>query len=943
MKSSRVRLILLAAILMFAAAARLAWLESTPLEWDEFVTLGRAKLALADIWRSLSFAGPSDVSLDFSPPLLHLILHPVLALGGASETWVKLPSVLCGVLTVLALYPLGTRLFGGRSGLFASALLALSLYHLHVSREARPYSLYLMLAVTSLWLLTPALESNRARHWGLYSLSLAGALYASYLGGANLLAQGLFLAGLAVTRSLPPGRMLPAALSLGGAVAAYLPWLPGQIFHMELISSSGTGDSGIGLTWEFLSRALLEFVSQSVLLLACAGFGVLVGLWRNPRGAALILCWLLLPMATSLALRTGISVNPRFLIAFVPGLALLAGAGLDGLVKGLSLGLPGRAAALLGLFAAVGLSWPSLAALPDYYRRDAHSVRDDLLDVARAAANADSMAFPRNRRLKVFTRWYLPGVFEDLSHSSDLRYRRVLLLFGPEDSIPQGMGQPERFGDLTVFRAGLLNVSPLAGAGLYRADFSNLNFYREAALWDNAGPDLFRKTLSLYDPERPGRAVWRFTAPEGGFTDDAVLFCRLRLTHGVASKPSDATVSIAAGSTPDGLAVLRTVTQADFTGGELELTLTLPKPSGPELAVGLILDPGTVYGSLEPVSLEVAFPGAAAGTTTPTVTPSVGQDELRRRVDLASWTPGLTLAGDAPLLAFATGDPALAEFRACHPGLAPVAELPGPSSTGGKGGLIVFDPALSDPFFPAPGGSVLTEPAQAGGLVVKGPMAGQTVTLGGAAVQLPLTAPPGSTLALAPGGRGRLWAALDFSRDHAEASGGAFASFNTALLPGQSCLTCAGENACFAVYALASRAPVRAVRVAFTPEIYGEPGQENAVSLSVSTDGNAYRTVDSLTVQDSELWEGKKRRIAWIRLDRPSERVYLRFELTSDKARIWSGPEHPLRIDAWLDPAAPMPRALAQQPFTPASDGPPVRLYVSPTPLPDLDRLLPRH
>ncbi|WP_243357742.1 glycosyltransferase family 39 protein [Fundidesulfovibrio terrae] len=939
MSNSRVRIVLLAAILVAAAIIRLAWLESTPLWWDEFVTLGRAKLAFADLWRSLSFQGPSDASLDSSPPLLHLILHPVLALGAASETWVKLPSVLAGILTVLVLYPLGTRLYGGRSGLFASALLSLSLYHLQYSREARPYSLYLLLAATSLWLLVRALESNRPRHWALYAASLAGALYASYLGGANLLAQGLFLAGLAAGRALPAGRLVPAALALGAAALAYLPWLPGHLFHMELIYAPS---SGMGLTWEFLTRALLEFTTQSVLLLACAGLGVFTGLWRNPRGTALVLCWLLLPVATALALRTGISVNPRYLINFVPGLALLAGAGLDGLVKGLSLGLPSRAAALLGLFAAVGLSWPSLTALPDYYRRDAHSMRDDLLDAARAAANADTVAFPRNRHLKVFTRWYLPGVFDDLSQSGDLRYRRVLLLCGP-DFIPPGYGRPERFGDLAGFRLGLLNVSPLAGAGAYRADFSTLSFYREAALWENAGPDLFQKSLSLYDPERPGRAVWRFKAPQGGFTGDVALRCRLRLTRGLASKPSDASVAIAAGSSPETLTALKSVAQADFTGEELDVPLTIPRPSGPELAVGLLLDPGTVHGALEPVSLEVDFPGASpASSPVPAVTP----DTLRRRADLAEWTPGLTLAGRAPLVAFKPGDSALVDFRASHPGLAPVAELPGP------GGLTVFDPALADAFFNAPGApgsKVLTEPVQAGGLLVKGPMAGQTVTLGGAAVQLPLVAPEGSTLALAPGGQGRIWAALDFA-PAADAAGnppgvfgGTFARFNTALVPGQPCLTCAGENACFAVYALASRAPVRAVRVAFTPEVYGEPGIENSVRLSVSTDGNAYRSAESLTVKNSELWEGKHRRIAWIRLERPSERVYLRFELSSDKARLWSGPEHPLRIDAWLEPAARMPRVLAAQPFTPGCDGRPVRLYVSPSPLPDLDRLLAPH
>ena len=918
MRKARVRVFILAALVMAAAVIRLLWLQSIPLWWDEFVTLGRAKFALPDIWRSLSFQGPSDVALDSSPPLLHMLLHPVLAAGGASETWVKLPSVLFGVLTVLALYKLSTRLHGGRSGLFSAVLLAFSLYHVHYSREVRPYSLYLLLAVSSLWLLGCAMETNRIRDWFLYALAAIAALYASYLAGASLIAQGLFLAGLAVSRNMPKGRMLPAAISLAGVVLAYLPWLPGHIFQMELIYAPS---GGMGLTWGFLWRAMGEFTTGSTLFLACSGLGLFVGFRRNAGGTFLVACWLLTPVAMALALRTAIAVNPRYLINFVPGLALLAGVCLDGLVEVLSTKLPGRVAALLGLSAAIWLSWPSLAGLPDYYRRDRHSVRDDLLDVARDAANADTMAFFRNRHLKVFARWYLPGVFGELIHSGDLRYRRVLLLCG-QDFVPPGLGEPERHGDLDVYRVGLLNVSPLVASGTYRADFSNMNFYREAASWDNVGPDMFQKTLSLYDPQLPGRAVWRFIAPGGGFPDSVRLHGLLRLSHGPVARPPDAKVSIVAGNSLDSLKVLRTVSQADFTGEDLTVDLDIPRPDGAELDVGFSLDPGTVYGALEPVSLTLDFPGSSPA-------PGVTPEALRQRVDLRNWAPGPIPVGRTPCFAFDPTSAALADFQSRHPGLDPVARLPG---------LVVFDPFLADPWIDVPGAE-LGVAGKVEGMLVKGTMTGQTLTLGEAKAQLPLNAPPGSTLALSPGGQARLWTKLDFSR----AEDKPFLQFNTTLAPGQPCLTCANENSCYATYSLASKAPVRAVRVVFTPEAYGEPGHEKFVRLSVSTDGARYKVFDSLTAKDSELWEGKHRHVAWVRLEKPSERVYLRFELSDNLARLWSGPEYPLRIDAWLDPAARMPLDLAGRTFSPASDGAPVRVYLSPVPLPDLDNLLAPH
>ncbi|MFZ5426280.1 MAG: glycosyltransferase family 39 protein [Thermodesulfobacteriota bacterium] len=919
MSNSRARIVLLLAVVAFAAASRLAWLESTPLWWDEFVTLGRAKLHPGALWTSLSYQGPSDSSLDSSPPLLHFILHGVLALGGASETWVKLPSAVFGALTVLVMYPLGTRLFGGRSGLYASALLGFSLYHMHYSREARPYALYLLLAACSLWLLLRALDLNRFRDWAACALASAATLYASYLGGASLAALGGYLAALALSGRMPPGRTLPAFASVAFAALAYLPWLPGHLFHMELIYSPG-GD--MGLTPAFLGRAFMEFTSGSGLYLACAAFGAAVGMHRHPAKAALLYIWLALPVAAALVLRTGIAVNPRYLVNFVPGLALLAGAGLDGLVRGVSLALPGRAAALLGLVAAVGLSWPGLTRMPDYYRRDSHSVRDDLLEVAVNAANADTLAFPRNRHLKVFARWYLPGLFGDLSQSGDLGYRRVMLLSGPEFT-PDLPGEAEAHGDLRAFRIGLLNVSPLPAPGPYKADFSNLSLYREAAFWDNIGPDLFRKSLTLYDPERPGRVLWRFTAPEGGFPAQVTLRCRLRLDKSRATPPPDASLAVLAGASPESLKAAAAVTHADFKAGqELDLTLAVPA-TGPELTAGIHMDPGTIHGGIEVVSFDLDFPERPA-------IPVPAAERLRGRAKLVPWAPGVVRTGDGALFGFAPDDPRLSAFLAEHPGIEPVASLPD---------LVLYDPALLRPRIDLPGPAVLYAGRSLQGIRVTGPFSGQTLALGGFALPLPLNAPPGSALEIAPGGQGRIRAGLDFS----SGSTGAFLSFNTELPEGSPSVTCRGENGCFLVYALRSPAPVRTVRVAWTPEAYGEPGQENGVRLSYSTDGSSYRPVDAMSVRNSELWEGKYRCITRIELNAPSTLVYLRFDLTSDKARLWAGPATPLCIDAWTDPPAKLPAALPETPFKPVNSGPPVQVYLSPAPLPDLDGLLAPH
>lgn len=719
------RIVLLVLVLLAAACIRLAWLDSAPLWWDEFVTLGRAKMALTDLWRSLSYQGPSDVSLDSSPPLLHTVIHMVLAFGGTSDAWVKLPSVLFGLAGVLILYPLGNRLLGGRSGLYSSALLGFSLFHIHYSREARPYALYLSLALCSLWLLLRALENNRFRDWAAYVLAAAAMLYSSYLGSASLAAQGGYLLLLLASGRLAPRRLVPCAVSLACAALAYVPWLPGHLFHMELIYSP-TG--GMGLNWDVLGRSLKEFTAYGYqggftftgLYVAVALLGLARAFSRNRTGALLLCLWMGLPLVAALVLKTGIAVNPRYLINFVPGLALLAGAGLDTLTRALSLGLPDRARAVLALLAALALCWPGLATLPEYYRREQRPISYDLLQLAEDKANIEALAFVRNRHQKIFAQWYLPGVFGDFQTSADLGYRRYYLLAGA-DWQPENAGQFRTVGALRMRAGGMVNVSPMPLASAYQEDFSTLTMYREASSWDNAGPDLFQKTLSLYDPSRPGTALWRFNAPPGGFGGSLKLACRFRLTKSRATPPPDASVTILAGVGSGAMTPVATLTQADFRDGdswkeELSLNLALPRPAGQLLDLAFALSPGAIHGSLEPVFFRLENTGSSPNANTADLAANPAATDasasmaatllahLRTRTELAQWRPGVKRIGDKALYAFSLdglGDvpgaqPAalLPAFLAEYPGLEPVEVL---GAAKGEPGVVLYDPALASP------------------------------------------------------------------------------------------------------------------------------------------------------------------------------------------------------------------------------------------------------
>ncbi|MEQ9569389.1 MAG: glycosyltransferase family 39 protein, partial [Longimicrobiales bacterium] len=90
---------------------------------------------------------------DYWPPLHYLILNAVTRVTDTSLFWMRLPSVVFGSLTVIAMYLVGRELFRNRlAALLGAALLAGMTVHVLYSQEARVYAMHTFLTVLSAWL-----------------------------------------------------------------------------------------------------------------------------------------------------------------------------------------------------------------------------------------------------------------------------------------------------------------------------------------------------------------------------------------------------------------------------------------------------------------------------------------------------------------------------------------------------------------------------------------------------------------------------------------------------------------------------------------------------------------------------------------------------------------------------------------------------------------------
>lgn len=218
---------LLAVILLVAAALRLAALSALPpaLYRDVAVTALDAMRAAA---------GHPRLHFVYDEGLYADLMGVIFRLAGASDLAVRLPGALCGVLTCLGVHRLGRALGARRAGLYGSFLMAVSLWHVILSRSGFRAVLLPLLLVYAMAFLVEGLRSGR-RGRLLAAGLLIGLLAHSY--SSSRVVPLLLVATVAVELGLDRSRWRGAApglaLGLGVALAVAAPMMVHYLHHPE--------------------------------------------------------------------------------------------------------------------------------------------------------------------------------------------------------------------------------------------------------------------------------------------------------------------------------------------------------------------------------------------------------------------------------------------------------------------------------------------------------------------------------------------------------------------------------------------------------------------------------------------------------------------------------------------------------------------------------------
>ncbi len=160
--------ILLVLIVGFALGLRLykVWENPPALSWDE-VSIGYNAYSILKTGRDEHGVFlPVDVFKsygDYKPPLAIYLTIPSIAVFGLNEFGVRFPSVFFGTLTVLVTFFLVKELFKKTISLplLTAALLAISPWHINISRAGFEANIALFFVVLGVWLIL----SSRSHPW----------------------------------------------------------------------------------------------------------------------------------------------------------------------------------------------------------------------------------------------------------------------------------------------------------------------------------------------------------------------------------------------------------------------------------------------------------------------------------------------------------------------------------------------------------------------------------------------------------------------------------------------------------------------------------------------------------------------------------------------------------------------------------------------------------
>ncbi len=358
------------AVVIAGVALRVLALADRSLTWDETYSIF---IASQPVTRVLVLTAANEAH----PPLYYLLLHWWVQVFGPGEAAARALSVPIGTAIVLVTWMFGRRLIGEAPALLAAALVALAPSQVATAQEARMYGLLALTALSSWWALWAGMTGGRRASWVAYAVISAVMLYSHYYGFFVLASHFAFL----LWRRAPGDVWRRWTYATIGALALFMPWLPAlpmqfgtgrawpvyrppltPALYIDTLTSITMGQLFFdAIHGGSIPRELSWSLTVGAVVVVVIGYRALR---RAPAERALMVASVFFPL--TLAYGVSLVVNifaPRYLTFLMPGLALLAGAGVAAIGT-----VRTRWARACAVAALAVLIVPNVASLVRYYQ-----------------------------------------------------------------------------------------------------------------------------------------------------------------------------------------------------------------------------------------------------------------------------------------------------------------------------------------------------------------------------------------------------------------------------------------------------------------------------------------------------------------------------------------------------------------------------------------------
>jgi uncharacterized membrane protein len=176
---------------------------------------------------------------DTHPPGYQILLYFIEKYIGESEVILRFPSALGGVLSIIMIFIVGTKIYSHREGLIAAALLAVSYTPIYFSQEARSYSLLILSTLVSTYFCIEILKNislkARLNYSTICSYCIIAIItcYLHYFGILLIFLQCKVMVLYSLNKRYGYRAIILICLTI---VLSYAPWIPTMWKHFQIHS-----------------------------------------------------------------------------------------------------------------------------------------------------------------------------------------------------------------------------------------------------------------------------------------------------------------------------------------------------------------------------------------------------------------------------------------------------------------------------------------------------------------------------------------------------------------------------------------------------------------------------------------------------------------------------------------------------------------------------------